>query len=191
MHAGGSRRNGYNEVLKFLNIVCLSVVAAGQPGSNGGLIMNYQREFSPTITIADQPTEADLEQLGDAGFKGIVNLRNDGEPEQPLSTEEEGKKVESLGMEYLHYGVGKPPLTTEGVESVCDFIDRHATAGEKVLVHCRKGGRASALVFLRQARANGWGPDDVQSKAAELGLAVEGNLRLMVEDYLRQRGGTA
>jgi uncharacterized protein (TIGR01244 family) len=153
--------------------------------------MNYQKEITPTITIADQPTESDLGQLSRDGFKGIVNLRNDGEPEQPLSTSEEGEKVSELGMGYLHYGVGGAPLSDEGVTAVCDFIDEQTAAGGKVLVHCRRGGRAAALVALQQARRNGWGAADVRAKATDLGLPLEGKLMMMVEDYLRRHDASA
>jgi uncharacterized protein (TIGR01244 family) len=149
--------------------------------------MNYTKEITPSITIADQPTESDLTQLSRDGFKGIVNLRNDGEPEQSLSTADEGNRVAALGMGYLHYGVGGKPLSDDGVTSVCDFIDNHTADGGKVLVHCRRGGRAAALVALQQARQHGWGSDEVRAKAAELGLPLEGNLMLMVEDYLRRQ----
>ena len=102
--------------------------------------MNVKRPFSPTITIGDQPTEADLAQLKNEGYKAVVNLRNDGEPEQPMSTADEGAKVRALGMDYLNYGVGAMPLSDPGVTSVCDFIDAHSQGNDKVLVHCRKGG---------------------------------------------------
>ncbi|ODU00345.1 MAG: hypothetical protein ABS79_03545 [Planctomycetes bacterium SCN 63-9] len=149
--------------------------------------MNFKQDFTSTITIADQPTDSDLGQLSREGFKGVINLRNDGEPEQPLSTSQEGEKATALGMDYLHYGVGGPPLTEEGVNSVCDFIDDHTAEGGKVLVHCRKGSRAKALVYLQQARKNGWGSSDVRTRSAEIGLPIEGNLLLMVEDYLRRQ----
>jgi uncharacterized protein (TIGR01244 family) len=146
--------------------------------------MNFTREITPGITIADQPTEADLRTLKAEGYVGVVNLRNDGEPEQPLSTSAEGEKVRALGMDYVHYGVGGAPLTKSGVESVCDFLDTHAKG--KVLVHCRKGARAAALVLIHQARTEGWGPDEALENGTARGLAVEGGLRTMVSAYLRE-----
>ena len=147
--------------------------------------MNVKRPFTATITIGDQPTEADLKQLKEEGYAGVVNLRNDGEPEQPLSTKEEGAVVRALGMDYLHYGVGGAPLSAGGVSAVCDFIDQHAQEPKKVLVHCRKGGRAVALLLLQQARANNWSADDVFAKGKALGLEVDGGLKTLVETYLR------
>jgi uncharacterized protein (TIGR01244 family) len=151
-------------------------------------LMNVKRPFSATITIGDQPTEADLKQLKQEGYGAIVNLRNDGEPEQPLSTSEEGAIVRELGMDYLHYGVGAAPLTASGVNAVADFIDQHAQGPDKVLVHCRKGGRVVALLLLQQARANKWNADEVIARGKAIGLEVEGGLKTMVEAYLRAQG---
>ena len=149
--------------------------------------MNVKRPITPGITIGDQPTEDDLLECKYEGYSGIVNLRNDGEPEQPLSTAREGDKVRILGMEYLHHGVGGAPLADPGVSAVCDFIDRLTAGDGKVLVHCRKGGRAMALVLIQQARLHGWAPQEALAKGQAMGLQVDGPLRLMVESYLAQR----
>lgn len=142
-----------------------------------------KRPISETITIGDQPTEADLEALKSEGYVGVVNLRNDGEPEQPIGTAAEGEHVRGLGMDYLHYGVGSAPLTAAGVQSVSDFLDRHASG--KVMVHCRKGGRAAALVLLHEARKQGWRTEEALAKGEAMGLKIEGGLRNVVEQYLQ------
>lgn len=146
--------------------------------------MDVKKTISPAITIGDQPVGDDLKTLKAEGYVGVINLRNDGEPEQPLSTTEEGDSARALGLDYLHYGVGAAPLTEDGVTSVCRFLDEHA--GGKTLVHCRKGGRAAALVLLYRALAENWTPDAAVAKGNALGLNVDGGLRLMVESYLRQ-----
>jgi uncharacterized protein (TIGR01244 family) len=150
--------------------------------------MNENKPVTPSITIADQPTEDDLLECKYEGYAGVVNLRNDGEPDQPLSTTAEGDRVRALGMEYLHYGVGGKPLADPGVTEVCDFIDRLERGGGKVLVHCRKGGRAMALVLIQQARAQGWTAAEAIEKGRAIGLAVDGQLRTLVENYLRGQG---
>ncbi len=72
--------------------------------------MNYMRAVTPEIVIADQPTEVDLAELKKQGFSGIVNLRNDGEPDQPMNSSQEGEKARAVGLDYLHYGVGSAPF---------------------------------------------------------------------------------
>ncbi len=145
--------------------------------------MNFQREITPAIVIADQPTEADLAALKAVGFVGVVNLRTDGEPDQPLSTEAEGEKARALGLDYIHMGIGSAPLLEMEVDAACRFIDEHAKQG-KVLVHCRKGGRAAAMVLLYEALEHGWTPAEAAAKGAAMGLEVGGGLRTMVETYL-------
>jgi uncharacterized protein (TIGR01244 family) len=150
--------------------------------------MNVKKTVTPCITIGDQPTAEDLLECKYEGYVGVVNLRNDNEPEQPLSTSAEGDRVRAVGMEYLHYGVGGRPLADPGVTEVCDFVDRLTADGAKVLVHCRKGGRAMALVLIQQARAQGWTAAEAIDKGRAMGLAVDGPLQTMVESYLKTRG---
>ena len=145
--------------------------------------MNIKSTNTPGINVADQPSEADLDALKVEGYTGVINLRNDGEPEQPLSTAAEGERVRSSGIDYLHYGVGGAPLTEEGVTSVCEFLTRHSPG--KVLVHCRKGARAAALVLIYQAKARNWSAEEALTKGREIGLELDGGLRAMVENYLR------
>ena len=142
--------------------------------------MNLKRPITASITIGDQPTESDLSQLRQEGFTGVVNLRNDGEPEQPLNIAEEGNKVRALGMDYLHYGVGAAPLTPEGVAAVCDFVDKHSQGTDKVLVHCRRGPRAIALLLLQQARAQKWTAAEVFTKGKAMGLEIDGDRKSVV-----------
>ncbi len=141
-----------------------------------------RKQIDAGLAIADQPSRAELAALKSEGYTGVVNLRNDGEPEQPLGTAEEGQEVRALGMDYLHSGVGGAPLTEALVESVRAFLAEHAT--QKVLVHCRKGGRAAAMVLLDKALKERWSPAEAIAKGRALGLEVDGNLRLMVESYL-------
>jgi uncharacterized protein (TIGR01244 family) len=146
--------------------------------------MDNLRSITPKLSVADQPTELDLETLKRDGYAGVVNLRNDGEPDQPLGTAAEGDRVRALGMDYLHFGVGAAPLAESEVNAFRDFLDAHED--EKVLVHCRKGGRAAALVILHRALSEGWKTDELDKRAQALGVPLEGNLRTLVEQYLRQ-----
>lgn len=142
--------------------------------------MLFERAITSGITIGDQPTEDDLARLKAEGFTGVINLRNDGEPEQPLGIEQEGDEVRALGMAYLHMGVGGSPLGGADVRSACEFMD----AQGKVFVHCRKGGRAAAIVLIHQAEAHGWSASEAAAKGRGLGLEVDGGLRSIVENYL-------
>lgn len=141
------------------------------------------KTITPKISIAGQPTEADLQGLKAEGYEAVLNLRTPGEPEQPLSPDEVGQKVREQGLEYLHHGiVGNRPLAEQGIESALKFLDDHAD--KRVLVHCRRGGRAAALVLIQQARAQGWSSDEALEKGKAMGLDLKGSLRALVEKYL-------
>lgn len=149
--------------------------------------MNFEKPITDRITIADQPTEADLQRLRAEGYVAVVNLRNDGEPEQPLDVAAEGREAADRGLAYHHLAVGQPSLSDPGVAEACDFIDREVANG-KVLVHCRKGGRAAAITLIQQARANGWKADEAVEKGRAIGLALDPPLRAKVEEYLNAKG---
>jgi len=147
--------------------------------------MNFKRAITASITISDQPTEPDLAQLKQEGYTAVVNLRNEGEPDQPMSALEEGNKVRALGMDYLNSGVGSLPLTMQQVVAISNFVDKHSHGTEKVLVHCRRGPRAAALVLLQQARAQHWASEEVFAKGKEIGLEVDGGLKMLVDRFLQ------
>lgn len=149
--------------------------------------MNVEKPITERITIADQPTEADLARLKSEGYVAVVNLRLDGEPEQPLDVASEARESAGQGLAYHHLPVGQPALADPGVAEVCDFIDRESAKG-KVLVHCRKGGRAAAITLIQQARANGWGADEAVEKGRAIGLALDPGLQGKVQQYLNSRG---
>jgi len=146
--------------------------------------MNLERPITDRITIADQPEREDLARFRDDGYVGVVNLRNDGEPEQPMDVATEGREAADLGLAYHHLGVGGAPLSDPGVAEACDFIDRESDRG-KVLVHCRKGGRAAAIVVIQQARAHGWKPEEAVEKARSVGIQLDPPLQAKVEQYLQ------
>lgn len=144
------------------------------------------RTITPRVVIADQPDADDLARLQSDGFAAVINLRHAGEPEQPIDPATEGAQIQAQGLDYLHVPIGGAPLTPEAVQAVAGFLDQHADG--KVLVHCRRGPRAAALVLLHQAQTQGWPPEQAIAAGQAMGLHVEGGLRLMVELYLAQHG---
>jgi uncharacterized protein (TIGR01244 family) len=143
-----------------------------------------KRAITPNIAIADQPSTADLDDLKRDGYVAVVNLRHDGEPDQPMGTVAEGEQVLARGMQYLHYGVGGAPLDPARIASVCEFLDQHGS--DPVLVHCRKGARAAAVVLCYFARKQAWKPDQALAKGRAMGLELDGGLRTLVEQFLNR-----
>ncbi len=144
----------------------------------------HAREITPAILVADQPDLDDLNHLSTAGIRGVVNLRQAGEPEQPLDPEREREEVQSRGLHYLHRPMGGAALTKSMINDVSLFIEEQTRDSGRVLVHCRKGGRAVAVVLLALTQQNGWQPGEALERGKELGLVVDGNLKIQVEEYL-------
>ena len=116
-----------------------------------------------------------------------MNLRNEGEPEQPIGTPpRRARRPTPLGLRLHPYGrrLGATPGAIWTSDAVCDFIDEPPSRSRKVLVHCRKGGRAAAVVLLYEALKEGWAPSEAPAKGRAMGLEVDGGLRTMVETYL-------
>jgi uncharacterized protein (TIGR01244 family) len=148
-----------------------------------------QREVRPGLIVADQPSSDELRTLASEGFTAVVNLRHDGEPEQPVGPAAEGEIVRREGLVYQHYGVGGEPLSPAGVQAVARLVGEQLEAGGKVLLHCRKGARAAALALLAEAIREGWAAGEVLERGEAMGLAIgEPKLKALVEEYLANHG---
>lgn len=63
--------------------------------------MNDCIQLNDRLTVGAQPSVSQLERLREEGFRAIVNLRTEGEEDQPMSPEEERCRVEAAGLYYL------------------------------------------------------------------------------------------
>lgn len=145
-----------------------------------------RKPVTRSIEVADQPTAEELAALPGEGFVGVVNLRHPGEPDQPLDPEAEGRLCRSVGLDYLHVGVGRAPMTEAEVGAVGRFLADHAGTG-KVLVHCKLGARAAAVVLIDRAVAEGWTAAEALARGPGLGLEIPPNLRPLIVGYLDGR----
>lgn len=141
-------------------------------------------KLSDNLTVGAQPTEEQLKQLAGQGIKSVVNLRTEGEEEQPLSPQEEGEKVRALGMQYLHIPVSsKAP----GPEQVDQFRSELPRLPGPVFVHCAKGKRAGAFSMMHMAVENGMSGDDTLKQAEQMGFECDvPALKDFVRGYIDQ-----
>ena len=68
---------------------------------------------------------------------------------------------------------------------MCNFIDKHSKGTDKVLVHCRRGPRAAALLLLQQAHEQHWASEEVFAKGKAMGLEIDGGLKMLVDRFLQ------
>ncbi len=144
-----------------------------------------KKKISEEITVGDQPTEEELRQLAQDGYKAVVNLRVAGENNQPISPKAEGAQVRELGMQYLHIPVSMETMETMEPRTVDRFRQEVAGLPSPVLVHCHQGMRAGALVMMQTAIESGISGEETLHKAAELGFQCDRpQLKQFVKGYI-------
>jgi uncharacterized protein (TIGR01244 family) len=121
------------------------------------------------VSAGGQPSEEDIAALKASGVRKIINLRREGEQNQPLDPAAEGEAVKRAGMEYLHIPVDPKNLDPSSAAAVAKAIE--ASDGP-VYVHCAAGGRAVTHALLAEAKAQGNSADNVFKKAEEIGAPV-------------------
>ena len=144
--------------------------------------MDQQVKINEQASVGGQPTKRELKKLAADGFKTIVNLRTEGEQDQPLSPAEEGEKVRELGMDYVHFPVDKEKMSADLED---EFRDRLPTFARPMFVHCSTGKRAGAFLVMDKAIAEGWSGEDTLAKAEEMGFECEeAEIRDFVKSYV-------
>lgn len=142
-------------------------------------------KFDERITIGAQPTAEDLRQLARQGVKTVVNLRQAGEQNQPLSPEEEGRKARELGLDYIHIPVSPQGIKPEQVDA---FRQKLGQSSGPVYVHCFMGKRAGAFAIMEEAVNSGKSGEEALQEAGKKGLNYEPpGMGEFVKDYIDQR----
>lgn len=149
--------------------------------------MQDQIRINDDVTVGAQPSVDQLEKLRQQGFRSIVNLRTEGEEEQPLSPAEEGRKVSALGMTYYHEPVDSKEMSEAQVDR---FRERFADLPTPVYAHCKSGKRAGAFVMMDMAVRKGMSGEQTLKQAEDMGFECkEPELKKFVTGYVDSRGG--
>jgi uncharacterized protein (TIGR01244 family) len=121
------------------------------------------------LSAGGQPSEEDIAALKASGVRKIINLRREGEQNQPLDPAAEGEAVKRAGMEYLHIPVDPKNLDPSSAAAAAKAIEE---SDGPVYVHCAAGGRAVTHALLADAKAQGSSADKVFKKAEDIGAPV-------------------
>jgi len=138
---------------------------------------------SDRLSVGGQPSEDDLDQLAERGFKAVINLAL---PTSDNALPNEGSVVTGLGMSYVHIPVDFKAPVTQDFRAFCQVME--AFDDRPVFVHCAANMRVSAFVFLyrvlrqRVARSKAerdlraiWQPDEVWSHFIQKQLKSPGS----------------
>lgn len=132
--------------------------------------MQDRMKMNDRITVGAQPSPEQLKELAGQGFRSVVNLRTEGEKDQPLSPREEGEEAKSLGLSYLHIPVSAKDPKPEQVARFRDEVER---LPGPVFVHCASGKRAGAFSMIQQAVEAGWSGEETLEKAEQMGFQCD------------------
>ena len=116
-------------------------------------IYNYLKVNERVIT-AGQPTE---EQLRAAAAEGITCVINLVPSENQSALANEGAIVQALGMKYQHIPVDWAAPKDDDFAAFDAAL--HATADDKVLIHCAANFRVTAFYSLFALKHLGWTAD--------------------------------
>lgn len=104
------------------------------------------------LATAGQPSEQQLGDVADAGFRLVINLGLHGDPSYALA--DEAATVHALGMDYVHIPV---QFSSPSLSELAEFSTKMAAAeGKKVFVHCRHNKRVPVFVALDRILRVGW-----------------------------------
>jgi uncharacterized protein (TIGR01244 family) len=144
--------------------------------------MQNTMQINNQVTVGPQPSEQDIQQLSEQGFKTVVNFRTEGEDEQPLSPDAEGEKVQAAGMDYLNIPVA---MKSMGLELVDQFRAKFDDLPKPVFAHCKSGKRAGAMVMMHMAVEQGMTGEQTLQQAEQMGFECDQpELKKFVKDYV-------
>ena len=131
--------------------------------------MTNVRSISAKVAVGGQPSAEDLARLRAQGFAAVVNLRTEGEADQPLSPSAEGDAAAAAGLAYDHIPVSLAALDAGQVDRLRAAID---AAHGPVYVHCGAGERACALGLLAAMKPGDGLAEDLVARAAARGFPI-------------------
>lgn len=122
------------------------------------------RKITDDLAIAGQLTPEEFQQLGEEGYRSIVNLRS---PDETGFLFSEQSILEQLGIHYCNH-----PITLGDIhpDFIRTFIQQIAQLPQPVLLHCDSGTRSAVLALLYIAMKQGMKAEQAFQKATELGL---------------------
>jgi len=132
------------------------------------------------LSRSGQPTISDFQWLRKEGWRGVIDLRVDGERNE-VSDDTKIEGFNELGFHYLALPIadGSPP-SDEQAQKFLDFVND--PANQPAHVHCRGGiGRTGAMVALYRYDVQGW----PMTKAIEESWLFEGGVSESQEKWLQ------
>ena len=126
-----------------------------------------------------EPTAVGISELGSAGVKVLIDLRESGP-----GTQFEKQQAEKLGIKYTN--VPFPPLAAPSpaqVQLVLNMIDQNRE--QTVFVHCRRGkDRTGTVIACYRVQHDGWNNAKALDEAKSFGMSsLERGMRTFILQF--------
>jgi len=147
-----------------------------------GLSLLNRIDYSPSLTTAGQPTEAELPLIASAGYDRVIFLAF---TNHPKAVAQEDDIVRGLGLQFIHIPVqwGSPRLADfDAFAAVMQTF-----AGGRTLVHCEVNFRASVFGFLYQVLYEGADVDEAISLMQSIWIPND-TWEAFIDRVMRDRG---
>ena len=169
----------------FAATFALAPLIAGAAGSGTGVDeIDFYHRVNDRVAVGGQPTPAQVVALAQAGFRAIIDLREESE----AGAKPEAEAAKDAGVRYIPLPVSKTSPTDEQVEQflrVTDDADIYP-----VFIHCVTANRAATLWMIRRVLRDGRSLEEAEKEAAEVGLTSEA-LRKSAREYIQSHGRNA
>ena len=106
------------------------------------------RQLTTELSVADQLTVDDLEEVKEAGFNAVICNRPDEEGEPHADADSMAQKANALGLEFRYLPVNGANITDTDVAQHAALLSE--VLGP-VLTYCRSGARCAKLWALSEA----------------------------------------
>lgn len=146
----------------------------------GSIAINYV-ENTGSVGSSGMPTEHQFDEIARAGYDVVVNLVPHG---SVGAHADERELVERTGMRYVGIPVSYAAPSVEDFEQFARVARQ--SGGERVLVHCQLGWRASTFVFLYRVVERGEDPDAAFEDVLRV-WSPASHWRAFIRDTLRSR----
>jgi uncharacterized protein (TIGR01244 family) len=125
--------------------------------------MDTVRQITDELAIAGQVTFDELQQLAEAGYRAVMNLRS---PDETGFWHDEQQKVECLGLRYINVSISK----NLNLDDMLPVIRQLSELPKPMLVHCDSGIRSAVIVLMQLSIVQGMRAEDAFQRVMKLGL---------------------
>lgn len=166
-------------LIAMAGILVAAVVIAAQ----GVASIDRFHRISDRVAVGAQPSPEQIAVLSDAGFNGIINLRE----ELEYNDAPQAHEARVHGMQFIRVPVSKENPSDAAVKKFLAETDEDGVY--PLYIYCEEGHRAAAFWMIRRVVRDGWTVTDAQVEATKAGL--EGNMLDFARDYIHRHGKAA